>query len=69
MIGAIIAGIWTLTSYMDTKKKECYTDFWNIKMSLFKKTSIAISRFLRPARRCETGPSARFLPEASNIAA
>lgn len=41
LFGAIGAGIWTFSSYIDTKEKEFYTEFWNEKMDLFQQTSNA----------------------------
>ena len=43
LIGAIIAAIWAYHTYTDTKEKEFYSVFWNMKLELFLETSAAAS--------------------------
>jgi len=43
LLGVITAGVWTAVTYVDSKEKEFYTEFWNKKMALFQKTSNAAS--------------------------
>lgn len=43
LVGALLAAIWTVGVYFDSKEKEYYTEFWNTKMTLFQKTSKVVS--------------------------
>lgn len=43
LLGAALAAVWTLGTYLDTKQQEFYTEFWNRKMALFQKASAAAS--------------------------
>lgn len=41
--GVLVASIWAVYTYKDTKEKEYYSEFWNKKMELFLKTSNSAS--------------------------
>jgi hypothetical protein len=43
LVGALVAAIWTIYVYTDSKEKEFYSAFWNKKMELYISVSEAAS--------------------------
>lgn len=59
VIGVVAGALWARFTYVDTKKKEFYTTFWNKKLELFLETS-EVAAMLATASSVEEFNAARL---------